>query len=208
MANLRAFNGDVPQILRIGGNTQYVSISNIGSLLLIKEPRDHVTYFPDQKEQIINFWDPSYNSDQPRNTSIGPTFWEAFTAIQGTKYIFGLNFYKNDSTYLDNLRGEVAQSLLQIPPERLHLFEIGNENDYGGLSGFRPPTWTQKDWVDEWVDRSQNIQTPAKSLRFYAPSTCCFNITTPYSFFSPWTIWNSTFDYDRDGWISEVSQHG
>lgn len=185
-----------------------MSISNIGSLLLIKEPRDHVTYFPDQKEQIINFWDPSYNSDQPRNTSIGPTFWEAFTAIQGTKYIFGLNFYKNDSTYLDNLRGEVAQSLLQIPPERLHLFEIGNENDYGGLSGFRPPTWTQKDWVDEWVDRSQNIQTPAKSLRFYAPSTCCFNITTPYSFFSPWTIWNSTFDYDRDGWISEVSQHG
>ncbi|KAL6894855.1 hypothetical protein GGI43DRAFT_424697 [Trichoderma evansii] len=191
LANLRAFNGDVPQILRIGGNTQ-----------------DHVTYFPGQKEQIINFWDPSYNSDQPRNTSIGPTFWEAFTAIQGTKYIFGLNFYKNDSTYLDNLRGEVAQSLLQIPPERLHLFEIGNENDYGALSGFRPPTWTQQDWVNEWVYRSQNIQTPAKSLRFYAPSTCCYNITTPYSFFSPWTIWNSTFDYDRDGWISEVSQHG
>ncbi|KAH8127697.1 hypothetical protein LI328DRAFT_164691 [Trichoderma asperelloides] len=191
LANLRAFNGDVPQILRIGGNTQ-----------------DHVTYFPDQQEQIVNFWDPSYNSDQPRNTSIGPTFWEAFTAIEGTKYIFGLNFYKNDSTFLDNLRGEVAQSLLQIRPERLHLFEIGNENDYGALSGFQPPTWTQEDWVNEWVYRSQNIQTPAKSLRFYAPSTCCYNITTPYSFFSPWTIWNNTFDYDRDGWISEVSQHG
>ncbi|KAM0448772.1 hypothetical protein ACHAO4_008244 [Trichoderma viride] len=182
---------DVPQILRIGGNTQ-----------------DHVTYLPDQKEQIINFWDPSYNSDQPRNTSIGPTFWEAFTAIEGTKYIFGLNFYKNDSTYLDNLRGEVEQSLLQIPPERLHLFEIGNENDYGALSGFRPPTWTQQDWVDEWVYRSRHIQTPTNPLRFFAPSTCCYNITTPYSFFSPWTIWNSTFDYDRDGWISEVSQHG
>ncbi|KAL7920711.1 major facilitator superfamily domain-containing protein [Trichoderma austrokoningii] len=191
LANLRAFNGDVPQILRIGGNTQ-----------------DHVTYFPDQKEQIINFWDLSYNSDQPRNTSIGPTFWEAFTAIEGTKYIFGLNFYKNDSTYLENLRGEVAQSLLQIPPERLHLFEIGNENDYGALSGFRPPTWTQQDWVDEWVYRSQNIQIPTNLLRFFAPSTCCYNITTPYSFFSPWTIWNSTFDYDRDGWIAEVSQHG
>ncbi|KAM0510870.1 hypothetical protein ACHAPE_010459 [Trichoderma viride] len=191
LANLRAFNGDVPQILRIGGNTQ-----------------DHVTYFPGQKEQIINFWDPSYNSDQPRNTSIGPTFWEAFTAIEGTKYIFGLNFYKNDSTYLDNLRGEVEQSLLQIPPERLHLFEIGNENDYGALSGFRPPMWTQQDWVDEWINRSQSIQTPTNPLRFFAPSTCCYNITTPYSFFSPWTIWNSTFDYDRDGWISEVSQHG
>ncbi|UKZ97110.1 uncharacterized protein TrAFT101_011878 [Trichoderma asperellum] len=164
LANLRAFNGDVPQILRIGGNTQ-----------------DHVTYFPDQQEQIINFRDPSYNSDQPRNTSIGPTFWEALTAIEGTKYIFGLNFYKNDSTFLDNLGGEVAQSLLQIPPERLHLFEIGNENDYGALSGFQPPTWTQEDWVNEWVYRSQNIQTPAKSLRFYAPSTCCYNITTPYS---------------------------
>ncbi|KAM0257125.1 hypothetical protein ACHAQJ_004590 [Trichoderma viride] len=208
LANLRAFNGDVPQILRIGGNTQYVTYAVISRLPLTKHTRDHVTYFPDQKEQIINFWDPSYNADQPRNTSIGPTFWEAFTAIEGTKYIFGLNFYKNDSTFLDNLRGEVSQSLLQIPPDRLHLFEIGNENDYGALSGFRPPTWTQQDWVSEWVYRSQNIQTPAKSLRFFAPSTCCYNVTTPYSFFSPWTIWNSTFDYDRDGWISEVSQHG
>ncbi|KAL7947074.1 hypothetical protein V8C42DRAFT_343959 [Trichoderma barbatum] len=114
--------------------------------------RDHVTYVPDQKEQLINFWDPSNNSDQPRNTTIGPSFWETFTAIEGTKYIFGLNFYKNDSTYLDNLRGQVSQSLLQIPPERLHLFEIGHENDYGALSGFRPPTWTQQDWVEEWID--------------------------------------------------------
>ncbi|KAL7809367.1 hypothetical protein V8C44DRAFT_350543 [Trichoderma aethiopicum] len=191
LANLRAFNGDVPQILRIGGNTQ-----------------DHITYVPDQKEQIINFWDPSYNSDQPRNSSVGPTFWEAFTAIEGTKYIFGLNFYKNDSTYLENLRGQVSESLKQIPADRLHLFEIGNENDYGALSGFRPPTWTQQDWVEEWIGRARHIQTPDKSLRFYAPSACCYNITTPYSFFSPWTIWNSTFDYDRDGWIAEVSQHG
>ncbi|KAK5991374.1 Beta-glucuronidase [Cladobotryum mycophilum] len=191
LANLREFNGGVPQILRIGGNTQ-----------------DHVTYHPEQKEGIINYWDPTYNSDQPRNSSIGPAFWESFTAIEGTKYIFGLNFYKNDSTYLDNLKGQVEESLKQIPVDRLHLFEIGNENDYGALSGFRPSNWTQQEWVEEWTYRSRHIQTPGNTLRFYAPSTCCYNISTKYSFFSPWTIWNSTFDYNRDGWVAEVSQHG
>ncbi|KAH8812756.1 glycoside hydrolase family 79 protein [Xylogone sp. PMI_703] len=190
-ANLRAFNGDVPQIIRIGGNTQ-----------------DHVTYDPQQKQDIINYWDYSYNSDQPRNSTIGPAFWETFTASKGTKFIFGLNFYKNDSYYLENLHGQVEQSLRQIPADRLHLFELGNENDYGALSGFRPPTWTQQDWVNEWISRTTHIQTPGNHLRFYAPSCCCFNITTPYSFFSPWTIWNKTFNYDRDGWINEVSQHG
>ncbi|KAH8705719.1 glycoside hydrolase family 79 protein [Talaromyces proteolyticus] len=190
LANLRKFNGDVPQILRIGGNTQ-----------------DHVTYYPNQKESIINNW-AGNGGDQPANTSIGPTFWESFTSIDGPKYIFGLNFYKNDSYYLDNLKGEVQQSLEQIPAERLHLFEIGNENDYGALSGFRPPNWTQEDWVTEWNNRAEHIQTANQSLRFFAPSTCCYNITTKWSFFSPWTIWNSTFNYNRHKWIHEVSQHG
>jgi hypothetical protein len=102
----------------------------------------------------------------------------------------------------------VEQSLHQIPADRLHLFELGNENDYGAKSGFRPANWTQEDWVEEWIYRTTHIQTADDSLRFFAPSCCCFNISTPYSFFSPWTIWNKTFEYDRDGWIEEVSQHG
>lgn len=170
--------------------------------------RDHVTYDAAQKDGIINYWDPAYNSDQPRNSTIGPAFWESFTAIEGTKYIIGLNFYKNDSNFLQNLQDEVHQSLLQVPASRLHLFEIGNEIDFGALSGFRPPDWTQQDWVDEWIYRTRHVQTPDTKLRFYAPASCCYNITTKYSFFSPWTIWNSTFGYDRDGWIDEVSQHG
>jgi hypothetical protein len=207
LANLREFNGGVPQILRIGGNTQYACrVLSWWQVLTIC--RDHVTYCPEQEEAIINYWDPAYNADQPRNTSIGPSFWESFTAIEETKYIFGLNFYKNDSYYLENLKGEVQQSLLQIPADRLHLFEVGNENDYGALSGFRPPNWTQQDWVNEWINRTEHIQTAGNTLRFYAPSTCCYNITTEYSFFSGWTIWNDTFRYDRDGWIDEVSQHG
>lgn len=57
------------------------------------------------------------------------------------------------------------------------------------MSGFRPPTWTQEDWVNEWINRIRNIQTADNSLRFYPPSTCCYNVSTPYSFFSGWTIW-------------------
>jgi hypothetical protein len=170
--------------------------------------RDHTTYIPDQEEGIINNWDYTYNSDQPRNSTIGPAFWESYNVITGTQYIPGLNFYKNDSDSLRNLQGEAQESLKYIPAERLHLLEIGNENDYGAKSGFRPVNWTQEDYVEEWISRSRNIQTSDKSLRFFAPSFCCFNITTDYSFFSPWTVWNSTFGYDRDGWIEEVSQHG
>jgi hypothetical protein len=219
LANLRAFNGDVPQILRVGGNTQCVEIRffcfllfyfyyyfrGFLVLLLILSSRDHVTYYPNQTTSIINLWD---GGDQPSNTSIGPSFWESFTAIEGTKYIVGLNFYKNDSYYIDNLKGEVQQSLKQIPADRLHLFEVGNENDYGALSGFRPLDWTPEDWANEWNNRTESIQTANNSLRFYAPSTCCYNITTPWGLFSPWTIWNSTYNYNRHGWVSEVSQHG
>lgn len=142
------------------------------------------------------------------NSTIGPAFWESYTAISGTQYIPGLNFYKEDAGYLQNLHGETQESLKYIPADRLHLLELGNENDYGANSGFRATNWTQEDYVEEWISRTRAIQTPEKSLRFFAPSFCCFNISTAHSFFSPWTVWNSTFQYDRDGWIEEISQHG
>ncbi|KAF2102196.1 family 79 glycoside hydrolase [Rhizodiscina lignyota] len=190
-ANLRAESGGEP-IIRIGGNTQ-----------------DHVTYVADQEQGIINIFNYAYNLDQPQNSSIGPKFWESFNTLDGLQYIFGLNFYKNDSTYAENLRNEVSQSIKQIPADKLHLFEIGNENDYGALSGFRPPDWTQYDYVSEWHNRSRLLEmVNEKRLRFFAPSFCCFNISTNYSFFSPRTVWNSSFGYDRDRWINEVSQHG
>lgn len=114
---------------------------------------------------------------------------------------------KNDSDYLSNLDNEVQQSLISIPADRLHLFELGNECD-DGYQEFRAPDWTQQDYVDEWINRTRHIQTSDESLRFFAPSFSSFNISTDYSFFSPWTLWNDTFDYDRDGWIDEISQHG
>ncbi|KAL1981323.1 hypothetical protein VTN96DRAFT_2764 [Rasamsonia emersonii] len=189
LANLRNFTG-AEQIIRIGGNTQ-----------------DHVVYIASQKQGIMNTWDYTYNLDQPKNSTIGPAFWESLNVLQDTKYIFGLNFYKNDSDFLANLQYEVNQTLLRLPSDRLHLFELGNENDYGANSGFRPRNWTQFDYVDEWIFRTRHVQTPQRSLRFFAPSFCCFNITAP-TFFSPWTVWNESYRYDRDGWIEEVSQHG
>lgn len=142
--------------------------------MLLTALRDHVVYIPSQKQGIINTWDYTYNLDQPKNSTIGPAFWESLNVLTGTKYIFGLNFYKNDSSLLTNLQHEVNQTLCLLPPERLYLFELGNENDYGANSGFRPRNWTQGDYVEEWVYRTRHVQTTQHSLRFFAPSFCCF----------------------------------
>ncbi|CAL5871233.1 uncharacterized protein PFLUO_LOCUS5481 [Penicillium psychrofluorescens] len=193
LSNLRQFTNE-DQILRIGGLTQ-----------------DQTTYDPNLKEAIFNYWPPGDTADQPVNSTIGPAFWESFNAVEGVSYIFGLNFYKNDSTWLYNLQSEVNQTLLQVPTDRIHLFELGNENDYSAAGGFRPPTYNQVDYVNEWINKTRHIQVPnvtdTDSLRFFAPSFCCYNVTEP-QFFSPWTVWNSTYEYDRDDWIEEVSQHG
>lgn len=102
----------------------------------------------------------------------------------------------------------VQQSLKSIPADRVHLFEVGNESD-DYYQEYRAPDYTQEDYVDQWINRTRHIQSSSDgSLRFFAPSFSSFNITTDYTLFSPWTLWNSTFDFDRDGWIDEVSQHG
>lgn len=173
--------------------------------------RDKTTYEPDFKEGIFNYWPAGDTADQPVNSTIGPVFWESFSSVEDVSYIFGLNFYKNDSTWLYNLQSEVNQTLRHVPVDRIHLFELGNENDYSAAGGFRPPSYNQLNYVEEWINKTRHIQVPnathTDSLRFFAPSFCCYNVTKP-QFFSPWTVWNSTYEYDRDGWIEEVSQHG
>lgn len=173
--------------------------------------RDQTIYDPDLEEAIYNYWPPGSTADQPKNSTIGPSFWETFNSVQGVSYIFGLNFYLNDSTWLNNLQSVVNQTLSQVPLDRIHLFELGNENDYSAAGSFRPSWYNQQDYVYEWRNKTQDLQVPnattPTSLRFYAPSFCCYNVTEP-QFFSPWTVWNSTYQYNRDGWIMEVSQHG
>ncbi|KAF2098183.1 family 79 glycoside hydrolase [Rhizodiscina lignyota] len=187
IGNLKTETGQ-DLIIRVGGATQ-----------------DRTTYIASQKQPIINNWDYTYNLDQPKNSTIGPSFWRSFNRLSSTKYIFGLNFFKNDSTFMQNLYGEVSESRKNIPTEKLYLFELGNENDVGTGNGFRPANWTQKDYVNEWVYRTEHLQSKNNDkLRFYAPSFAGLGNDV----FSPITVWNSTYDYDQDGWIAEVSQHG
>jgi hypothetical protein len=161
----------------------------------------------DQTEAIINIFDYSYNRDRPHNSTIGPAFWESFHTIPGLKYIFGLNFVKNDADAIPNLQNEVEQTLARLPPKSLFLFELGNENDDAPSNGDRPRNWTQYNYVDEWVERTRHIQNDKKSLRFFAPSFGSFSNGSP-NWFSARTLWNATYNYNRDGWIDNVSQHG
>ncbi len=57
------------------------------------------------------------------------------------RYIFQLNAYKNDSSYIFNMAAMVNNTLEAVP-DRLHLFEIGNEEDTAVSNHFGPPDGT------------------------------------------------------------------
>jgi hypothetical protein len=169
--------------------------------------RDRTVFVPTQQDPIINFWNYTYNLDQPQNSSIGPSFWDSFKWIEGAQYIFGLNLVDNHTGYLQNLYDEVSQSREKIPPEQLFLFELGNEADQYVGNNFRPANWTQISYVHEWWNKTESMNAVNHGeLRFFAPSYAAESSSK--TDFNSYTVWNASYNIDKDGWIDQVSQHG
>ncbi|KAI8632144.1 family 79 glycoside hydrolase [Xylariaceae sp. FL1651] len=164
---------------------------------------DRVSYVATQEDAMIQFWDNSYNLDQPKNMTIGPRFWESFNVLETGKYTLQLNSYKNDSNYQYNINAMVNETLRRISNGRFHLFEQGNENDVAVGNSFRPAGWGIGNYVVEWKSRTRGANSEHDNeLRYMAPSFATFN-----SDFSVYSIFNETLDINEDGWIAEISQH-
>lgn len=107
LQNLGDIAGSYP-IIRAGGTTQ-----------------NRNTYVANQTEALIaRFSTPG--ADQPASLTVGPAWFESFQQFpDGTKYIYGLNFYDGDEG--------MAQAVLQAGAayrgigKDLYAFEIGNE---------------------------------------------------------------------------------
>lgn len=107
LQNLGDIAGSYP-IIRAGGTTQ-----------------NRATYLANQTEALIaRFSTPG--ADQPSSLTVGPAWFESFQQFpNGTRYIYGLNFY-------DGEEGK-AQTVLQAGAayrsigKDLYAFEIGNE---------------------------------------------------------------------------------
>ena len=158
-----------------------------------------------QLEALVSNWDYSYNRDQPRNMTIGPAYWQSLSQLQETaQFVFDLNFVKNGSDYIYNLRSCVNETFKQVKHDKIHHWEIGNENDGDVSQRLRPANWTVDDFVREWVNRTKVInEEHGNELRFMAPSLSGLNADfSPYRMLDP-----NDLDMDRDGWISEISHH-
>ena len=154
----------------------------------------------------MNYWNYDYNTDRPENSTIGPTYWDTFNTLSNLRYIFGLNMCQNGSEALPNLRDEISHSVSRIPQHALYSFELGNEVDAYPSEGLRPSSWGQQQYADEWAYKTRNMGLP-DGLRVFAPSYASVDDGPP-GYFDAFTLWNSTYRYDRDGLAGDVSQHG
>ncbi|KAG8168393.1 hypothetical protein KVR01_001142 [Diaporthe batatas] len=137
LQNLGDIAGSYP-IIRAGGTTQ-----------------NRNTYVANQSEALIaRFSTPG--ADQPASLTVGPAWFESFQQFpEGTKYIYGLNFYDGEEG--------MAQAVLQAGAayrgidKDLYAFEIGNEvNSWPGGSR-RPANYTTKSYVDQWTEFADAI---------------------------------------------------
>jgi hypothetical protein len=90
---------------------------------------NHVTYFYNQTEAIINKFD-NPTDDQPASLTIGPGYWDSYTTFpQGTQYIVGLNLEANGVDAFPDVVREFNTSFSVIG-ENLYAYELGNEVIY------------------------------------------------------------------------------
>ena len=62
--------------------------------------------------------------------TLGPAYWQSLRQLQGTaRFVLDLNFAKNDTDYIRNLRAYVNETFNSVREEDIHLWEIGNEDD-------------------------------------------------------------------------------
>nr|AQW38601.1 beta-glucuronidase [Talaromyces pinophilus] len=176
--NLYDISGTYP-IFRVGGSTQNSAV-----------------YFPNQTDVAIIAPFQSEASDQPSHSFIGPKFMESFQQFpEGTRYIYGLNFFQSENETLFNVGDGLDQCVLEAYAaytalgESLYGFEIGNEvNSWPGGSR-RPANWTLQNYVDQWNQYataiSQNL-TGKDSMQLF--QGCAF--IAPRDVSDNITIWN------------------
>ncbi|KAI3400110.1 hypothetical protein diail_4340 [Diaporthe ilicicola] len=167
-ANFQSYSIEFAYMLDFAGNTShpnqysYQMLQNLGDLAgsypIIRAggtSQNRATYLPNQTEALIaKFSTPG--ADQPSSLTVGPAWFESFKQFpNGTRYIYGLNFY-------DGEEGK-AQTVLQAGAayrgigKALYAFEIGNEVNAWPGGSRRPANYTTQSYVDQWTEYAEAI---------------------------------------------------
>ncbi|KAI0140536.1 hypothetical protein GGR57DRAFT_487880 [Xylariaceae sp. FL1272] len=194
--NLKDISGEYP-IFRVGGGTQNSAV-----------------YYPDQTEAILDPFG-SDASDQPSHSFLGPAWFESFKQFpEGTKYIYGLNFYNPTNETLFDVGDGFDQCILEAAAaydalgDSLYAFEIGNEVDGWPGGSRRPANWTLQSYVRQWNQYataiSQNL-TGSNAARLF--QGCAFEAPRHVWNRSDWNVLNAELDGMRSDKAVTVSDH-
>ena len=157
--------------------------------------------------------DRSRSPDYPTTISIGKSYFESYSTWPNTKYIHDFDLGKNGTAGRETLLATVQLACKALENGKLAYWELGNEPDLYKTSAqghIRPPTYSEKDYVNEWLNGTRAIKkallkacpdlvTPEK-YGYHAPS---FAGTS--NSLNPITTWKSGLDADTD--IKVISSH-
>ena len=175
--------------------------------------RDYYLYDPNLPVALVGSVDPSRSPDYPTTISIGPSYFESYSTFPNAKYIHGFNLGKNGTAARTSLLATVPLACKALEDGKLAYWELGNEPDLYKTSAqghVRPPTWTERDYVNEWLEGTRAIKkalaevcpdlVTKEKYGYYAPS---FAGTS--NSLNPITTWKSGLDTDED--VRVVSSH-
>jgi hypothetical protein len=175
--------------------------------------RDYALYNASLKTATNGTIIPSKSTDYPYILYIGPSFFESYNTWPGTKFSHGFNLAKNDSAALESLLATVPLACKALRGGKLAYWELGNEPDLYKTSAqgvVRPATWTEQDYVNEWLTKSRQIRTAMAQACPELATDAAYKYLAP-SFggvsnsLKPVTTWKDGLDTDHD--IALNSEH-
>ncbi|ROW14730.1 hypothetical protein VPNG_03723 [Cytospora leucostoma] len=188
--NIGDLHGTKPYI-RVGGNTQ-----------------DYALYNSSLAYALNGTFNYSRSSDYPTIIYIGPSYFESYNQWPDVKFSHGFNLGlgANSSAGWKTLFDTVPLACKALGPEKLYVWEYGNEPDLFAVSSqgpVRPAPWNESTYVSQWINGTHEILARLEescpdlldqSLYGYmAPS-----FSRAYSPLHPSVAWADGLDQDDD----------
>ncbi|KAI7593471.1 glycoside hydrolase family 79 protein, partial [Hortaea werneckii] len=161
----------------------------------------------------VGIFNTNISSDYPTTLTIGPPYFESYQTWPDTKFIHGFNLGRNSTTARQALVESVPYACEALQNGKLLYWELGNEPDLYKISAqgpVRPPSWNERDYVDEWLHWTQEIReamrkpcprlASRKNYKYYAPS-----FAGASNSLDPIETWEDGLDRDKD--IAVITSH-
>ncbi|KUI70104.1 Beta-glucuronidase [Cytospora mali] len=142
--NIGDLHGTKPYI-RVGGNTQ-----------------DYALYNASLDYALNGTFDYARSPDYPTTIYIGPSYFESYNQWPNVKFSHGLNLGlgANNSAGWQTLYDSVPLACKALGPDKLYVWEYGNEPDLFAVSSqgpVRPSPWNESTYVSQWINGTHEI---------------------------------------------------